>query len=92
MNEYYTKGQPCNEPLPAPSTKGVKPILKPPSLIGEQYATAPLTGPSFVQSELPVLAVREYVETKAVVTLSSTTNVVSVTGIKMSSVETCAVS
>ena len=39
-----------------------------------------------------MLAVREYVETKAVVTLSSTTNVVSVTGIKMSSVETCAVS
>ena len=39
-----------------------------------------------------MLPVREYVETEAVVTLSSTPNVVSVTGIKTSSVETCAVS
>ena len=47
MNEYYTKGQPCNEPLPAPSTNGVKPILKPPSLIAEQYATAPIDRTQF---------------------------------------------
>ena len=39
-----------------------------------------------------MLPVREYVETEAEVTLSSTSNVASVTGIKTSSVETCAVS
>ena len=92
LEEYYTKGQPCNEPLPAPSANGVKPISKPRSLIGEQKATAPLTGHSFARSELPVLPVREYVETEAVVTVSSTPNVVSVTNIKTSSAETCAVS
>jgi len=92
LEEYYTKGQPCNEPLPAPSANGVKPISKPRSLIGEQKATAPYTGPSLARSELPVLPVREYVETEAVISLSSTPNVVSGTGIKTSSVETCAVS
>ena len=25
LEEYYTKDQPCNEPLPAPSSNGVKP-------------------------------------------------------------------
>ena len=88
LEEYYTKGQPCNEPLPTPSANGVKPISKPRSLIGEQKATAPLTGPSFARSDLPVLLVREYVETEAVVTLSSTPNMVSVTSIKTTSAET----
>ena len=88
LEEYYTKGQPCNGPLTAPSANGVKHISKPPSLIGEQKATAPLTWSSFARSELPMLPVRECVETEAVVTLSSTSNVVSVTGIKTSSVET----
>ena len=88
LEEYYTKGQPRNEPLPALSANSMKPISKPRSLIGEQKATAPLIGPSFARSELPALPVREYVETEAVVTLSSMPNVVSVTNIKTSSVET----
>lgn len=83
LEEYYTKGQPCNEPWPAPTANGVKPISTPRSLIGKQKATAPLTEPSIPWSELPKLPVQEFVETKAVVTCSLTPNEVSMTGIKV---------
>lgn len=54
LEEYYTKGQPCNEPWLAPTANGVKPISTPRSLIGKQKATVSL-GQSFLSCQFKSL-------------------------------------